>query len=85
MRGRRLPCAAGHYEGRAVGGLEEASAIPGIEEVTVSIAVGHAVVELPEGSKYLGFIIGRGPQPEDVIASLRQAHAALRFEIEPQR
>ncbi len=68
---------------RGVEGLEEASAIRGIEEVTISIALGHPVLELPEGGKYLGFIIGRGPQPEDVIASLRRAHAALRFEIEP--
>ena len=37
---------------------------------------------LPEGSKYLGFIIARGDEPEDVVASLRQAHGRLEFEIE---
>ena len=37
---------------------------------------------LPEGSKYLGFIIAHGETPEDVVASLREAHACLEFDIE---
>jgi len=68
---------------RDVAGVAEAEAVPGIVSVTISIHRGQDVVPLPEGSEYLGFIFAKGESPERVEAALRQAHAALRFAIEP--
>jgi biotin carboxylase len=67
---------------RAVHGLDDARAVPVIDDVTISLRPGDRVVPLPEGNEYLGFIFARGESPEDVEASLRAAHAAMRFEIE---
>jgi biotin carboxylase len=66
---------------RDVGGLIEAQGVPGIAEATITIAIGEEVVPLPEGNRYLGFIVARGPTPEAVERSLRQAHACLRLRI----
>ncbi len=65
----------------AVGGLEQARGIPGVDAVTISIPIGHEVVPLPEGSEYLGFIFARGDIPAAVEETLRAAHSCLRFEI----
>jgi biotin carboxylase len=64
-----------------VEGLGEARAVPGIEDVTISIHRGQEVVPLPEGSRYLGFIFARAETPADAEAALREAHARLRFVI----
>jgi biotin carboxylase len=64
-----------------VRGLEAARAVPGIEDVTISIAKGHPVVPLPEGSRYLGFIFSRAATPAEAEATLRRAHALLDFTI----
>ena len=69
---------------KEVTGLEEARAVPGIEEIDITIAISHPVVPLPEGSSYLGFIFARGERPADVEAALRQAHRHLHFTIVPQ-
>jgi hypothetical protein len=37
---------------------------------------------LPEGGSYLGFIFARSDAPSQVEAALRQAHAALEFDIQ---
>ena len=64
-----------------VGGLEAARAVPGIEEITISMHPGQRVVPLPEGSTYLGFIFSRAATPAEAEAALRRAHAALDFTI----
>ncbi len=69
---------------RQVRGLDETRRIPGIVEVTITIALGSPLVPLPEGSSYLGFIFARGPSPVEVEASLRAAHRRLAFEIQPE-
>ena len=74
--------AAGILKG--VSGLAGARAIPGIEDVVVSVRPGEVVVPLPEGSSYLGFIFARGESPAGVEAALRQAHGCLSFEIAPR-
>jgi biotin carboxylase len=68
---------------RAVRGREAALAVPGIEDVTISAHVGQELVPLPEGSRYLGFIIARTASSEAVEAALRLAHRRLGFDIEP--
>jgi biotin carboxylase len=67
---------------RDVRGLAEAKAVPGVEDVAISIPRGHAVVPLPRGSQYLGFIFSRAETPEAVEAALREAHRRLKFTID---
>ena len=66
-----------------VRGQEEARAVPGVEEILLTIPVGQPVVPLPEGSRYLGFIFARDDSPERVEAALREAHRRLTFTIAP--
>src|SRR2546425_3092341 len=86
-------------EGRAVGvmmlpipragmleevrGREEALAVPGIEDLEITAQLGDELVPLPEGTRYLGFLIARGETPEAVEATLRDAHRRLEFVIAP--
>ena len=67
---------------RAVHGVEEARAVPLITEVLITITAGRRLVPLPEGGEYPGFIFARGETPGAVEAALRQAHAALNFELD---
>ena len=67
---------------RRAEGLESARSVPGVEDVTITIARGQAVVPLPEGSRYLGFIFARGETPGAVVSALREAHGRLRFTID---
>ena len=67
---------------RGVDGLDQARAAPGIEDITISMHTGQRVVPLPEGSEYLGFIFSRAASPDEAEASLRRAHALLRFQID---
>lgn len=69
---------------RAVKGQEQARAVPGIVGLELSIAVGRTVQALPEGNRYLGFLLARGATPEEVEASLRAAHAKLEVTVEPR-
>jgi biotin carboxylase len=62
-------------------GVEEAARIPGIEEVVITAKQGQALLPLPEGNSYLGFVFARGEGPAEVESALREAHGCLRFEI----
>jgi biotin carboxylase len=64
-----------------VSGIEQALAIPGVEDLRVTIPLGHPVVPLPEGNRYLGFVFATGNGPAEVEVALRGAHDQLRFEI----
>ena len=64
-----------------VQGLDDARAVPLIEDVTISMHKGQEVVPLPEGSRYLGFIFSRADTPALAEAALREAHRHLRFVI----
>ncbi len=68
---------------RTVRGREQALAVPGIEDVTISAHVGQELVPLPEGSRYLGFILARADSPEAVETALRAAHERLHFDVDP--
>jgi len=62
---------------REVRGQAEARAVPGIEELTITAEPGDELVPLPEGTRYLGFLLARGATPEVVERSLRDAHRRL--------
>ncbi|HNP60979.1 MAG TPA: ATP-grasp domain-containing protein [Nitrospirales bacterium] len=60
-----------------VRGQAEARAVPGIIELTITAEPGELLIPLPEGTRYLGFLLARGKTPEDVERSLREAHQRL--------
>ena len=61
--------------------LELARQIPGIENITITIAPEQKIEPLPDGSKYLGFIFARGDSPEFVEGSIRKAYEKLEVVI----
>lgn len=67
---------------RAVGGLAEAVAVVGVEEITITAHPGQRLVPLPEGSRYLGFIFARAEESASVETALRRAHGCLDFVVE---
>lgn len=67
---------------KAVHGVENARATPGIYEIDITIPAGRRVQPLPEADRYLGFLFARGKTPDDVERSLRRGFARLDFAIE---
>lgn len=67
---------------RAVHGVEQAAAVPGIDSVEITAKANQPLVPLPKGDSYLGFIFAAGSEPGAVETALRQAHQQLRFDIE---
>jgi biotin carboxylase len=64
-------------------GQEHAKAVPGVDEILLTIPIGQRVLPPPEGNQYLGFIFARAKSPAAVEAALRAAHARLEFIISP--
>ncbi len=62
---------------REVRGLHAARAVPGVQDIRITIPRGRPVVPLPEGDRYLGFAFARAETPAQVEAALREAHARL--------
>ncbi len=69
---------------REVRNLGAARAVNGVAGIEITIPPGQAVVPLPEGDRYLGFIFSTGSGPGEVEDSLRKAHAVLDIDIEPE-
>ena len=67
-----------------VDGVDDARAVPGVGEVAITIAPGRPLTPLPEGDRYLGFILARADKPEEVEAALRAAHACLTVVLAPK-
>ncbi|MBI2187205.1 MAG: ATP-grasp domain-containing protein [Acidobacteria bacterium] len=67
---------------RRVDGVDEARAVPGIEDVQMTAKPDARVVPLPEAKSYLGFIFARGDTPSAVEHALRTAHARLQIVID---
>ncbi|HET7640029.1 MAG TPA: ATP-grasp domain-containing protein, partial [Ktedonobacteraceae bacterium] len=66
---------------KAVHGVAEAQAVPHITGVEITAKLNHALVPLPEGASYLGFIFARADTPTEVEDAIREAHKRLRFDI----
>ncbi len=69
---------------RGVEGIEEARAMPHIDDLRITAKTDQLLVPLPEGASYLGFIFARSDDSADVERALRDAHARLRFAIDPE-
>lgn len=67
---------------RGVGGIEDATAVAGIEGLEITVPRGREVHALPEGDRYLGFMFASGAEPADVEASLRTALELLDIDID---
>jgi hypothetical protein len=64
-----------------VSGIGEAAALAGVASVEVTIPTGQAVEALPEGDRYLGFVVARGEDAAAVESALRRAWALIDVEI----
>ena len=62
---------------KRVEGQDEAQQVPGVEELVITEKPGNHLFPLPEGKRYLGFILARGAQPDEVEETLREAHRRL--------
>jgi biotin carboxylase len=67
---------------RAVYGCASAAAVPGITGLTITIPVGQRVLPLPDGDRYLGFILAEAGTRHDVENALTAACGQLRVVIE---
>jgi formate-dependent phosphoribosylglycinamide formyltransferase (GAR transformylase) len=68
---------------RRVEGLETASHVPHVEEIRITAKPDQQLLALPEGSSYLGFIFARAEAPAFAERAVREAHARLKFTIDP--
>jgi biotin carboxylase len=66
-----------------VDGQRAAQQVPGVEELVMTAESGDHLIPLPEGTRYLGFIVARRKQPEEVEATLREAHRRLTVVMRP--
>jgi biotin carboxylase len=66
---------------KRVEGEDRARMVRGVEDVRITAKHEQLLEPLPEAGSYLGFIFGRGSEPEDAEAAVREAHGQLRFEI----
>ncbi len=63
-------------------GVDDAQMVPNIAEISITIPLNHKVVTLPDGGRYLGFIIAHANTASEVTNALRTAHAHLEFVID---
>jgi biotin carboxylase len=66
-----------------VEGEDAARAVEGIEEIRITAKRDQLLEPLPEAGSYLGFIFARAGTPAQAESAVREAHAALRFQIDP--
>jgi biotin carboxylase len=66
-----------------VRGIDQALAVPLIEDLQMTARAGQVLVPFPEGNAYPGFIFARGETPDAVEEALRQAHRRLELVIAP--
>jgi hypothetical protein len=69
---------------RSVEGVEAARAVTGIDDIRITAKPDQRLIPLPEGASYLGFIFTHADAPAEAEQALRNAHARLRFVIDPE-
>lgn len=70
---------------RAVDGVDQARAVPGVTGVDISIPIGETVAALPEGNRYLGFAYAATDSPAETEQALRRVMETVRPEIDQDR
>ena len=70
---------------RSVDGVDEAKAIPGIDEINILVSPGQLVVPRPDATSQLGVVFAHGATTEEAEGALREAQALLRFTIDPEQ
>jgi biotin carboxylase len=68
---------------RRVEGVDEARRVAGVQEIYITAKPDQKLLVLPEGASYLGFIFARAAEPAAAERAVREAHAHLRFTIDP--
>jgi hypothetical protein len=53
------------------------------DDVVITAKQGQAMIPLPEGASYLGFIFARADSAESAVGALRRVHAGLKFDFSP--
>lgn len=64
-----------------VDGVEEARKLEGVNGIVITIPAGQAVVPMPWGGRYLGFVFAEGVLPEDAEGAVRKAWGKLTVDI----
>jgi len=67
---------------REVRGQSAARAVPDIDGLSITVPRGEALVPLPEGDRYLGFLFARAATPGAVETALRAAWSTLEVIID---
>jgi biotin carboxylase len=68
---------------RRVDGVDHALRVDGVDDVQITAKPDQQLLMLPEGASYLGFIFARAATPAGAERAVREAHAQLRFTIDP--
>ena len=68
---------------RRVDGLEHANQVAHVQDIQITAKPDQQLLALPEGASYLGFIFARAALADDAERAVREAHARLRFTIDP--
>jgi biotin carboxylase len=69
---------------KGVWGEAGARAVPGIVDLRITAKIDQLLEPLPEAGSYLGFIFSRGETSDQAERAVRDAHAALSFEIQKE-
>jgi S-sulfo-L-cysteine synthase (3-phospho-L-serine-dependent) len=68
---------------RGTHGIDEATVIPSVREISVTAKPGRMVNPATDAYDRLGFVIGAGPDPASVSRHLQEALETIQLEIEP--
>jgi biotin carboxylase len=68
---------------KRVEGLDDARAVPYINDLRVTAKIDQLLEPLPEAGSYLGFIFARAPRAPDAEQAVRKAHGLLNVIIDP--
>ena len=68
----------------SITGEKEVRATTNITELHITARLHDYISAWPEGSSYLGFLFAQANTPADAEAALREAHAKLKFTLNPR-
>lgn len=66
---------------RAIRGIDEARAVPGIIDIELEARPGDDLIPLPEGANYPGFIFAKTETPSEAESALREAWSRIAFDV----